>query len=100
MWDLGQYAAAYHLLLTADRHSWIADGHGTSKILEYDLNGNAALSLGNLGTTARGTLESAHEITTDQTGNLFVAEVFNGRAQNFQPREGADAANLVGQQMR
>jgi hypothetical protein len=45
-------------------------------------------------------LWGVHEITTDQTGNLFVAEVFNRRAQKFQPRKGADAAKLVGQQMR
>jgi hypothetical protein len=31
---------------------------------------------------------------------LLVAEVFNGRAQTFQPKKGADPAKLVGQQMR
>jgi hypothetical protein len=31
---------------------------------------------------------------------LFVAEVFNGRAQKFQPKKGADPAKLDDQQMR
>jgi hypothetical protein len=33
-------------------------------------------------------------------GNLYVAEVFNGRAQKFTPKKGADPAKLVGQQLR
>jgi hypothetical protein len=41
-----------------------------------------------------------HEISTDQDGNLYVAEVFNGRAQKFAPKKGADPKKLMGQQMR
>jgi NHL repeat-containing protein len=99
MWDLGPYAAAYHLLLTADRHLWISDGHGTFKILEYDLDGKLLYSWGTWGPLP-GEMWGVHEITTDQDGNLYMAEVFNGRAQKFSPKKGADPAKLVGQQMR
>jgi len=99
MWNLGPYAAAYHLLLTADRHLWISDGHGTYKILEYDLDGHLLSSWGTFGPQP-GELWGVHEISTDQEGNLFVAEVFNGRAQKFVPKKGADPKKLMGQQMR
>jgi len=99
MWNLGPFAAVYHMLLTADRHMWMSDGHGTYKILEYDLDGKLLYSWGTWGPQP-GELWGVHEITTDQLGNLYVAEVFNGRAQKFQPKPGADPAKLMGQQMR
>ena len=47
-----------------------------------------------------GELWGVHQISTDQLGNLYVAEVFNGRAQKFTPKPGADPTKLMGQQMR
>ena len=41
-----------------------------------------------------------NSITTDQDGNLYLAEVFNGRVQKFRPKRGADLAKLVGQELR
>jgi hypothetical protein len=41
-----------------------------------------------------------HEFTTDQQGNLYTAEVFDGRPQKFRPKAGAQASRLVGKQMR
>jgi hypothetical protein len=99
MWNLGSYAAIYHMLLTTDRHMWMSDGHGTYKILEYDLDGKLLSSWGTWGPLP-GELWGVHEITTDQMGNLYVAEVFNGRAQKFQPKPGVDPAKLMGRQMR
>ncbi len=37
---------------------------------------------------------------SDQEGNLYTAEVFNGRAQKFRPKPGADPAKLIGQPVR
>ena len=99
LWNLGPFAAIDHMLLTADRHLWLSDGHGTYKILEYDLDGKLLYSWGTWGPQP-GELWGVHEITTDQLGNLYVAEVFNGRAQKFQPKPGADPAHIMGQQMR
>ena len=39
-------------------------------------------------------------MTVDQDGNLYLAEVFNGRVQKFRPKKGADPAKLVGQELR
>ena len=39
-------------------------------------------------------------MTVDQEGNLFVAEVQNGRIQKFRPKPGADPAKVVGQEVR
>jgi hypothetical protein len=39
-------------------------------------------------------------LSTDQDGNLYVAEVFNGRIVKFRPKANADRAKLVGQEAR
>ena len=36
----------------------------------------------------------------DQEGNLYVAEVFNGRVRKFRPKANADPTTLVGQEHR
>jgi DNA-binding beta-propeller fold protein YncE len=99
MWPLGEYAAIYHMLETADRNMWMSDGHGTFKIYKYNLDGKLLYSWGVMGPQP-GMLWGVHEISTDQDGNLFTAEVFNGRPQKFRPRPGADPSHLMGQQMR
>jgi NHL repeat len=99
IWPLGDYASIYHLLLTEDRNLWMSDGHGTFKMLKYDLDGKMLYSWGTFGPYP-GELWGVHEFSTDQLGNLFTAEVFNGRAQMFRPKAGADPARLVGKQIR
>jgi DNA-binding beta-propeller fold protein YncE len=47
-----------------------------------------------------GQFNGPHSITVDQEGNLYLAEVFNGRVQKFRPKAGADKAKLVGQELR
>ena len=88
----------HHLYVTADQHLWVADG-ATHRILKYDLNGKL---LDSWGTSGRfpGALGGVHQISVDQDGNLYVAEVNNGRAQKFRPRPGADHGRLVGQPLR
>jgi sugar lactone lactonase YvrE len=77
---------------------WIADG-GTGRMLKYDLQGNYRYGWGTPG-NEYGHFNGPHSITTDQDGNLYVAEVFAGRIQKFVPRPGADHRKLVGQQLR
>jgi hypothetical protein len=36
----------------------------------------------------------------DHDGSLYLAEVFNGRVQEFRPKANADPAKLVGQEQR
>ena len=77
---------------------WIADG-GTGRMLKYDLQGNYRYGWGTPG-NEYGHFNGPHSITTDQDGNLYIAEVFAGRIQKFVPRPGADHQKLVGQQLR
>jgi sugar lactone lactonase YvrE len=41
-----------------------------------------------------------HGMSVDQDGNMYLAEVNNGRAQKFVPRPGANPDHLVGPPVR
>ena len=41
-----------------------------------------------------------HGLSVDQQGNLYMAEVNNGRAQKLRPRAGANPDFIVGQPVR
>ena len=97
-WSYGDQSSVYFLYMSADRHLWAADAT-TSKILEYDLEGHFLYSWGTNGDWP-GALWGVHAMSVDQDGNLYVAEVENGRVQKFRPRKGANPDLLVGQPVR
>ncbi|MEE2848194.1 MAG: hypothetical protein VX956_17145 [Gemmatimonadota bacterium] len=82
-------------MVTTDGHIWVGDAP-TNRILKFDLEGNFLYSWGAPGTPA-GRIACSHGITTDQDGNLFLADCFMGRVQKFEPIEGADPDKIVGQ---
>jgi hypothetical protein len=86
------------LFLSADKHLWVAD-NATTKILKYDLEGHFLYSWGSQGEWP-GAMWNVHGMSVDQEGNLYLAEVNNGRPQKFRPRAGANPALLVGQPVR
>jgi len=86
------------LFMSADKHLWIAD-NATSKILKYDLTGQYLYSWGSQGQWP-GAMWNVHGMSVDEQGNLYLAEVNNGRAQKFRPRAGANPAFVVGQPAR
>ena len=59
---------------------WVADG-SSGRILKYDLAGNYVYGWGTPGNDY-GHFNGRHSITTDQDGNLYIAEVFAGRIQS------------------
>ena len=83
---------------TGEEFLWVADGVA-NRMLKYDLKGNYLYGWGTPGSDY-GHFNGPHSLTTDQDGNLYIAEVFSGRVQKFVPRPGADSAKLVGQQLR
>jgi sugar lactone lactonase YvrE len=83
----------YFLALSRDQHLVVSDGV-TQKILKYDLDGHLVSSWGTFGPFPGG-LWGVHQVSVDSEGNLYVAEVFNGRVQKFRPRPGADRKLLV-----
>jgi len=98
MFTTGVRSSPYAHLITTDQALWVADG-GTMRVVKYDLNGRYQYGWGGPGGHLGG-LNGPHSMTTDQDGNLYLAEVFNGRVQKFRPKPGADRAKLVGQELR
>ncbi len=98
MFVLGMRSSPYFHIVTADQTLWISDG-GTHRFIKYDLNGNYKYGWGGPGPQL-GQFAGPHQFTVDQEGNLYVAEVFNGRVVKFKPKPGADPAKMVGQEFR
>jgi peptidylamidoglycolate lyase len=87
--------SALHLLMSGDQHLWISDGV-TNKILKYDLTGRLLYGWGTRATFPfPGSLWAVHQISVDQDGNFYTAEVFGGKAQKFRPKRGADPSKLI-----
>ncbi|MGE3840993.1 MAG: hypothetical protein AB7I50_05345 [Vicinamibacterales bacterium] len=86
------------LFLAADKHLWVADNE-TSKIVKFDMEGHYQYSWGSGGQWP-GAMWNVHGMSVDQQGNLYLAEVNNGRPQKFSPRQNANPAMLVGQPVR
>ena len=95
-WSVGVPGTAeiYTIYMGADGYLWGAD-QTTSKIVKWDMNGQLLYSWGIFGDFPGG-MWGVHQISVDQEQNFYVAEVNNGRAQKFRPREGANPAYLVG----
>ena len=98
MFTTGVNSSPYYHFISTDQYIWVGDG-GTNRILKYDLDGNYLYGWGGRG-GQRGTFNGPHQLSTDQDGNLYVAEVFNGRVQKFRPKPNADPARMVGQEHR
>jgi sugar lactone lactonase YvrE len=98
MFPTGLRSSPYYHLITTDQALWVSDG-GTNRILKYDLKGNYLYGWGAPG-GLQGQFDGPHQFSVDQEGNLYVAEVFNGRVQKFRPKKGADPAKLIGQELR
>lgn len=93
-WYMGDEPSDIHLIyIGADRNLWAFD-RGTSKMLKFDLQGHLLYTWGTWGDFPGG-FWGVHGFSVDQDGNFYVAEVDNGRAQKFTPRQGANPAFLV-----
>jgi hypothetical protein len=96
-WTTGPMANTQFLYIGEDRNLWMADDR-TWKIVKYDLQGHLLYAWGSQGAWPGG-LWNVHGLSVDQEGNLYVAEVANGRAQKFVPRAGAHADFLMARPM-
>jgi len=91
------YAPYAMRMQKADGHIWIADGF-TSKFLRYDLDGRLVTSWGQWG-IAPGCTWGVHWFDVDETGDLYICEVYGERVQKFRRRSdvSADDPRLIGQ---
>jgi hypothetical protein len=90
--------APHTIVASADGHIWAYD-QTSEKMAKFDLSGHLEYSFGTSGVNGNGRDQTkfwgVHQIAADSDGNLYVAEVFNGRADKFVPRSGADPKTLV-----
>jgi hypothetical protein len=94
-WPVGTQTNLQFLIVPADRSGVWGFTDTTSRIAKWDFNGRLLYSWGMLGDFP-GAFFNMHGASTDQEGNLYVAEVAGGRLQKFRPRQGANPAYLVG----
>ena len=93
-WPANQNTLMVNHLIDQNGFIWVGDAP-TSRLLKFDLKGNFLYGWGNSGPQT-GRLNCSHGITTDQLGNLYVADCFAGRVQKFEPIPGADRQKMVG----
>jgi DNA-binding beta-propeller fold protein YncE len=94
-WPADQTTLMVNHMITTDGFIWVGDAP-TSQLMKFDLDGNYLYSWGVAGPQP-GRLSCSHGITTDQAGNLYLADCFAGRVQKFAPLPTADPSHLVGQ---
>ena len=94
-WKMAVSPSSLHLVQIGADRTLVTFDRNTHKMLKYDLDGRLLYAWGTVGDFP-GTLWGVHGISTDQEGNLYVAEVDAGRFQKFRPRAGAHPVTLVG----
>jgi len=94
-WPVGDLTNLQFLIIPADRSGVWGFADRIHKVVKWSFDGRLLYSWGILG-DAPGTFLNMHGASVDQEGNLYIAEVGNGRAQKFRPRAGANPAYLVG----
>ena len=94
-WPVGQGTNLQFLIVPADRSGVWGFTDRVSKVVKWDFEGHLLYSWGVLGDIP-GTFLNMHGASVDQEGNLYTAEVGNGRVQKFRPRAGANPEFLVG----
>jgi len=94
-WRINVRPSSLHFVVIGEDRMVVTFDRLTHKLLKYDLDGRLIYAWGTIGDFP-GTLWGVHGISTDQEGNVYVAEVDAGRFQKFRPRAGAHPATLIG----
>jgi NHL repeat len=94
-WKIAVSPSSLHFVQIGADGTLATFDRNTHKMLKYDLDGRLLYAWGTIGDFP-GTLWGVHGMSTDQEGNLYVAEVDAGRFQKFRPRAGANPATLIG----
>jgi hypothetical protein len=95
-WRIKTRPSSLHFVQIGEDRTVATFDRLTHKMLKYDLDGRLIYAWGTVGDLFPGTLWGVHGMSTDQEGNLYVAEVDAGRFQKFKPRAGANPAALIG----
>ena len=90
-WPFSPASNTQFLIIPADRSGIWAFEDTTAKVVKYDFEGHFLYAWGTLGDHPGGFF-NMHGASVDQQGNLYIAEVGNGRLQKFRPRANANKA--------
>jgi sugar lactone lactonase YvrE len=93
-WKMAVSPSSLHFVQIGADRKLVTFDRNTHKMLKYELDGRLIYGWGTVADFA-GTLWGVHGMSTDQEGNLYVAEVDAGRFQKFRPRPGANPATLI-----
>ena len=93
-WSIGPDGAQIYSLYFSDGKLWASDAH-THRLVAWDPEGHLQYAWGGSGLWA-GATDGVHGISVDQEGNVYLAELFHGRAMKYRPRPGANPNYLVG----
>jgi len=93
-WPFNNPSSVNFLYANGDGAVWAFEDP-TAKVVKYDREGHLLYAWGGLGDYPGGFL-NMHGASVDPDGNLYTAEVGNGRVQKFRPRPGARPDLLVG----
>ena len=94
-WKIAVSPSSLHFVQIGADRAVVTFDRNTHKMLKYDLDGPLLYAWGTVADFP-GTLWGVHGMSTDQEGNLYVAEVDAGRFQKFRPRKGANPNYLIG----
>ena len=93
-WPVGERTNLQFLIVPGDRSGLWGFADRVAKVVKWDFEGHLLYSWGVLGDVP-GAFLNMHGGSVDQEGNLYTAEVGNGRVQKFRPRAGANPEFLV-----
>jgi len=71
-----------NLWVLPNRHFYVSDGYGNSRVVEFDQNGDWVRQWGTHG-TGDGQFNLPHSVTVDSKGLVYVADRANSRMQVF-----------------
>lgn len=97
-WPESQGTLFVNHFIDQEGYIWVGDAP-SSRLIKFDQDGNYLYSWGAPGPEP-GRLNCSHGLSTDQLGNLYIADCFAGRVQKFEPIPGADPAKVAGQILR
>ncbi len=93
-WSTGPDGSQVYTIYFSEGKLWAADSH-TRRIIAWNSEGYLQYAFGGQGEWA-GATDGVHGISVDQEGNLYLADLFHGRAMKYRPRQGANPGYLVG----
>jgi hypothetical protein len=96
--EVGKEQSTIYSIYFSEGKVWAADER-THRIIGYDTNGYLQYAWGGQGLFP-GSTDGIHGMSVDQEGNVYLADLYQGRANKYRPRKGANPNYLLGKPLR